>query len=77
MIDQLIHRETCMSMVVMFKLGNVTNWWLSSTSGENIGDTGLIQAYRAWKAQYEDSYDAGAEYLLPGLGYTRFAILDL
>ncbi|KAG1835663.1 Metalloprotease [Suillus variegatus] len=41
------------------------------TSGENIGDTGLIQAYRAWKAQYEDSYDAGAEYLLPGLGYTR------
>jgi hypothetical protein len=48
-----------------------------STSGENIGDTGLIQAYRAWKAQYEDSYDAGNEYLLPGLGYTRFAILHL
>ncbi|KIJ69577.1 hypothetical protein HYDPIDRAFT_24406 [Hydnomerulius pinastri MD-312] len=41
------------------------------TSGENIGDTGLIQAYRAWKAQYEDSYDAGHEYLLPGLDYTR------
>ncbi|KAH7929791.1 zincin [Leucogyrophana mollusca] len=41
------------------------------TSGENIGDTGLIQAYRAWKAQYEDSYDAGQEYLLPGLDYTR------
>ncbi|KAG1748986.1 Metalloprotease [Suillus paluster] len=33
--------------------------------------TGLIQAYRAWKAQYEDSYDAGKEYLLPGLDYTR------
>jgi len=41
------------------------------TSGENIGDSGLIQAYRAWKAQYEDSYDAGKEYLLPGLDYTR------
>ncbi|KAG9318324.1 Metalloprotease [Chiua virens] len=42
------------------------------TSGENIGDSGLIQAYRAWKAQYEDSYDAGYEYLLPGLeDYTR------
>ncbi|KAL4074557.1 hypothetical protein V8B97DRAFT_2022777 [Scleroderma yunnanense] len=37
----------------------------------NIGDSGLIQAYRAWKAQYEDSYDAGREYLLPGLKYTR------
>ncbi|KAF9233936.1 hypothetical protein BU15DRAFT_90170 [Melanogaster broomeanus] len=44
---------------------------LSPTSGENIGDTGLIQAYRAWMAQYEDSYDAGHEYLLPGLDYTR------
>ncbi|KAH7909726.1 Metalloprotease [Hygrophoropsis aurantiaca] len=41
------------------------------TSGENIGDTGLIQAYRAWKAQYQDSYDAGTEYLLPGLEFTR------
>ena len=41
------------------------------TSGENIGDTGLIQAYRAWKAQYEESYEAGNEYLLPGLNYTR------
>lgn len=41
------------------------------TAGENIGDSGLVQAYRAWKAQYEDSYDAGNEYLLPGLKYTR------
>ncbi|KAF9260514.1 zincin [Marasmius fiardii PR-910] len=42
------------------------------TSGENIGDTGLIQAYRAWEAQYESSYKAGKEYLLPGLDkYTR------
>jgi len=41
------------------------------TSGENIGDSGLIQAYRAWQAQYQDSYDAGNEYLLPGLNYTR------
>ncbi|KAF5391824.1 hypothetical protein D9757_001795 [Collybiopsis confluens] len=41
------------------------------TSGENIGDTGLIQAYRAWKAQYSSSYKAGHEYLLPGLEYTR------
>ncbi|KAJ6488601.1 Metalloprotease [Mycena vitilis] len=41
------------------------------TSGENIGDTGLIQAYRAWKAQYSTSFKAGNEYLLPGLNYTR------
>ncbi|KAF8630417.1 hypothetical protein AX15_002968 [Amanita polypyramis BW_CC] len=41
------------------------------TSGENIGDTGLIQAYRAWKGQYEESYEAGNEHLLPGLNYTR------
>ncbi|EPQ58373.1 Metalloprotease [Gloeophyllum trabeum ATCC 11539] len=37
------------------------------TSGENIGDTGLIQSYRAWLAQYDES----KEYLLPGLNYTR------
>jgi len=41
------------------------------TSGENIGDTGIIQAYRAWKAQYDDSLQAGREYLLPGLNFTR------
>ncbi|KAE9406756.1 zincin [Gymnopus androsaceus JB14] len=41
------------------------------TSGENIGDTGLIQAYRAWKAQYDSSYKTGNEYLLPGLPYSR------
>ncbi|KAF8654168.1 hypothetical protein AX16_003697 [Volvariella volvacea WC 439] len=41
------------------------------TSGENIGDTGLIQAYRAWKANFEDSFKAGNEYLLPGLDFTR------
>ncbi|KNZ75362.1 Endothelin-converting enzyme 1, partial [Termitomyces sp. J132] len=41
------------------------------TSGENIGDTGLIQAYRAWKAQYDSSLQAGHEFLLPGLPYTR------
>ncbi|KAI0807426.1 Metalloprotease [Fomes fomentarius] len=37
------------------------------TSGENIGDSGLIQAFRAWKAQYKDE----TEFLLPGLNYTR------
>ncbi|CAA7267908.1 unnamed protein product [Cyclocybe aegerita] len=41
------------------------------TSGENIGDTGLIQAYRAWKTQYHVSEKAGTEYLLPGLKFTR------
>jgi endothelin-converting enzyme len=41
------------------------------TSGENIGDSGIIQAYRAWKAQFADSFEAGNEYLLPGLNYTR------
>lgn len=41
------------------------------TSGENIGDTGLIQAYRAWQAQYDLSFEGGHEYLLPGLNYTR------
>jgi hypothetical protein len=43
------------------------------TSGENIGDQGLIQSYRAWKAQYDDSFRAGNEYLLPALNYTRCA----
>ncbi|TFK42726.1 hypothetical protein BDQ12DRAFT_676709 [Crucibulum laeve] len=41
------------------------------TSGENIGDTGLIQAYRAWRAQYHTSLSSGNEYLLPGLNFTR------
>jgi endothelin-converting enzyme len=41
------------------------------TSGENIGDSGIIQAYRAWKAQFAESFEAGNEYLLPGLNYTR------
>ncbi|KAL0947409.1 hypothetical protein HGRIS_013522 [Hohenbuehelia grisea] len=41
------------------------------TSGENIGDTGLIQAHRAWKAQYASSFAEGNEYLLPGLNYTK------
>ncbi|KAH7107511.1 zincin [Auriculariales sp. MPI-PUGE-AT-0066] len=41
------------------------------TSGENIGDTGLIQAWRAWKAQYDEAYKQGDEYLLPGLNMTR------
>ena len=45
------------------------------TSGENIGDTGFIQAYRAWKAQYDTSLEAGTEYLLPGLNFTRFVHL--
>ena len=39
----------------------------SITSGENIGDSGLIQAFRAWKAQYKDE----SEFLLPELNYTR------
>ncbi len=47
------------------------------TSGENIGDSGIIQAYRAWKAQFNDSFKAGNEYLLPGLNYTRCDIADL
>ncbi|KAF9532319.1 hypothetical protein CPB83DRAFT_847643 [Crepidotus variabilis] len=41
------------------------------TSGENIGDTGLVQAFRAWNAQFEASKKAGYEYLLPGLNFTR------
>lgn len=43
----------------------------SRTSGENIGDTGLIQAWRAWRAQFHVSNKAGGEYLLPGLPYTK------
>ncbi|OSD08705.1 Metalloprotease [Trametes coccinea BRFM310] len=41
------------------------------TSGENIGDSGIIQAYRAWKAQYDEGAENGTEFLLPGLNYTR------
>ena len=35
---------------------------------ENIGDSGLIQAFRAWKAQFDEEKH---DYLLPGLTYTR------
>jgi len=37
------------------------------TSGENIGDAGLIYAYRAWKSQEAEGLLAGTEYTLPGL----------
>lgn len=43
----------------------------SSTSGENIGDTGLIQAYRAWKEQFHTSVEKNGDYLLPGIPYNR------
>ncbi|KXN89289.1 Endothelin-converting enzyme 2, partial [Leucoagaricus sp. SymC.cos] len=43
----------------------------NQTATENIGDSGLIQSFRAWKAQYKTSLEAGGEYLLPGLNYTR------
>lgn len=45
---------------------------ITRTSGENIGDSGIIQAYRAWKAQYHTSLKDGTEYLLPGLSFTRW-----
>lgn len=41
------------------------------TSGENIGDSGIIQAFRAWQAQFNSSSKEGHEYLLPALNYTR------
>ena len=41
------------------------------TSGENIGDTGLVQAYRAWQAQYDKGLKEGTEYELPGLTFTK------
>jgi endothelin-converting enzyme len=46
------------------------------TSGENIGDSGIIQAFRAWKAQYEGSLKDGGEFVLPGLPYTK-SVLSL
>ena len=42
------------------------------TSGENIGDTGLIQSYRAWRGQFHTSLEEGNEFLLPGLNYTQY-----
>ncbi|EJD02334.1 endothelin-converting enzyme 1 [Fomitiporia mediterranea MF3/22] len=41
------------------------------TSGENIGDSGLIQSYRAWHGQFHTSLEEGREPLLPGLNYTQ------
>jgi len=41
------------------------------TSGENIGDSGLIQSYRAWQNRFSTTLAEGREYLLPGLNYTR------
>ncbi|KXN93377.1 Endothelin-converting enzyme 1, partial [Leucoagaricus sp. SymC.cos] len=43
----------------------------NTTATENIGDSGIIQSYRAWKTQYNSSLEAGNEYLLPGVNYTR------
>jgi len=63
------HRAICKLDAV--SVGLLLISW--STSGENIGDTGLIQSFRAWKAQYNTSVKAGGEYLLPGLNYTRWA----
>jgi hypothetical protein len=42
------------------------------TSTENIGDSGLIQAYLAWNAQYDPKDN---DFLLPGLNYTRYAVI--
>ena len=47
---------------------------IDRTSGENIGDTGLIQSYRAWQAQYDSGLEHGSEYILPGLNFTRYDI---
>ena len=41
------------------------------TSAENIGDSGYIQAYRAWKAQHTTSLANSEEPLLPGLDYNQ------
>ncbi|KAL5532721.1 hypothetical protein ACEPAF_4495 [Sanghuangporus sanghuang] len=44
------------------------------TSGENIGDSGLIQAFRAWHGQFHtEIFEEGGvrEPLLPGLNYTQ------
>ncbi|KAF8522224.1 Metalloprotease [Hysterangium stoloniferum] len=41
------------------------------TNGEDIGDSGLVQSYRAWQNQFDASVESGGEYLLPGLNFTR------
>lgn len=55
----------------MSELTNASDYVIR-TSGENIGDTVLIQAYRAWQNQVKTSFDAGKEDLLPGLNFTRY-----
>ena len=53
----------------------LTTYILSRTSGENIGDSGLIQAYRAWRGQFHTEWDLDEgrirEPLLPGLNFTQ------
>jgi hypothetical protein len=67
-----LSRETCaLFSLACPGLGNLILTTHTRTSGENIGDSGLIQAFRAWKAQYNDSFKAGNEFLLPGLNFTR------
>lgn len=51
---------------------------MSRTSGENIGDSGLVQAYRAWHGQFHTAWEHGSfdegpvrEPLLPGLNFTQ------
>ncbi|KAG8883883.1 hypothetical protein FRB97_005721 [Tulasnella sp. 331] len=42
------------------------------TSGENIGDAGLIYAYHAWQKQEAEALVLGSDYALPGLqAFTR------
>lgn len=64
-------RAICKSVVFFFLYPSSSRPSFRRTSGENIGDSGLIQAFRAWKTQYQESKESGHEYLLPGLNFTR------
>ena len=66
----LVNREICVLVLHLHKLAKL-KYLSSSTSGENIGDSGLVQAYRAWHGQFHSEEEKRLEPLLPGLNYTQ------
>ncbi len=66
----MFSREICKESVPEF-FHSCEPFFKFRTSGENIGDSGLIQSYRAWQNRFSTTLAEGREYLLPGLNYTR------
>jgi predicted metalloendopeptidase len=53
--------------IMVMPMANIDNMQGNLTLGENLADSGVIQAYRAWKS----ASDAQSDFALPGLNYTQ------